>query len=328
MGPATDKYGRVIDYLRISITDRCNLRCIYCMPAGGIRPIEYRSLLSYEEIARVVTVAARLGVRKVRITGGEPLVRKNLPFLIEAISLIAGIEDISLTTNGLLLKQLAGSLASAGLDRVNVSLDSLYPERYRQITRGGDMYDVLDGIAGAEKAGLLPVKVNMIPMRGINDDEIENFARITMRTPFHVRFIECMPTGVRDLRNRGLSIPTGEIKERVTRLGALTPVTVRKQGPARYFRFDGAPGVLGFISPVTHHFCESCNRLRLTSDGKLRPCLFSEMELDVKSALRSGAPDSEIERLLRLAVEVKPERHAIASQQNFDHLRPMSTIGG
>lgn len=328
MGPAMDKYGRVIDYLRISVTDRCNLRCIYCMPAGGIRPLEHKSLLQYEEITRVVKVAACLGVRKVRITGGEPLVRRNLPFLIESISAIDGIEDISLTTNGVLLKQLARSLASAGLKRVNVSLDSLYPERYRQITRGGDMYDVLDGIAEAEKAGLMPVKINMIPMRGINDDEIEEFSLLTRNTSLHVRFIECMPTGVRDIRNRGLSIPTGEIKERVTRLGALTPVTVRKQGPARYFRFDGAPGVLGFISPVTHHFCESCNRLRLTSDGKLRPCLFSEMEIDVKSALRSGAADSEIERLLRLAVEAKPERHMIASQQNFYHLKPMSMIGG
>jgi cyclic pyranopterin phosphate synthase len=328
MGPAKDKYGRVIDYLRISVTDRCNLRCIYCMPAGGIRPIEHKSLLSYEEMARVVTVAARLGVRKVRITGGEPLVRKDLPFLIESISSIKGIEDISLTTNGTLLKQLAGSLASAGLNRVNVSLDSLHPDRYRQITRGGNIYDVLDGIAEAQKAGLLPVKINMIPMRGINDDEVEEFSLLTRNTLLHVRFIECMPTGVRDLRNRGLSIPTAEIKERASRIGALTPVTVRKQGPARYFRFDDALGVLGFISPVTHHFCESCNRLRLTSDGKLRPCLFSETEIDVKSALRSGAPDSEIERLLRLAVAIKPERHMIASQQNFDHLRPMSRIGG
>lgn len=328
MGPAKDKYGRVIDYLRISVTDRCNLRCIYCMPADGVRPLEYKNLLSYEEITRLVTVAARLGVRKVRITGGEPLARKNLPFLIGSISEIEGIEDISLTTNGTLLKELAGSLASAGLTRVNVSLDSLHPDRYRHITRGGDIYDVLDGIAEAQKAGLLPVKINMIPMRGINDDEVEEFARLMINTPLHVRFIECMPTGARDFRNRSLSIPTEEIKERVTRLGVLTPVTVRKHGPARYFRFENAPGVLGFISPVTHHFCESCNRLRLTSDGKLRPCLFSEMEIDVKEGLRSGAPDSEIERLLRLAVVMKPEGHGLDSELSCNNLRPMSRIGG
>jgi cyclic pyranopterin phosphate synthase len=298
------------------------------MPPEGIRLIEDTSLLSYEEIARLVTVAARLGVRKVRITGGEPLVRKNLPFLIESISSIKGIEDISLTTNGMRLKQLAGSLADAGLNRVNVSLDSLHADRYRQITRGGDLYAVLDGIQEAERTGLLPVKINMIPMRGINDDEIGEFSLLTRNTDLHVRFIECMPTGAGDFRNQAISIPTGEIMERVSKIGALTPVTVRKNGPARYFRFDGAPGVLGFISPVTHHFCESCNRLRLTSDGKLRPCLFSETEIDVKSALRSGAPDSEVERLLRFSVEVKPERHEIASQQSFGHLKPMSRIGG
>ncbi|MEK6699777.1 MAG: GTP 3',8-cyclase MoaA [Nitrospirota bacterium] len=324
----TDKYKRVIDYLRISITDRCNLRCIYCMPPGGIRPIEHKSLLSYEEITRLVEVAARLGVRKVRITGGEPLARKNLPFLIESLGRIAGIEDISLTTNGLLLKQLARTLASAGLNRVNVSLDSLYPERYRRITRGGDLHDALDGIAEAEKAGLLPVKINVIPMRGINDDEIEEFSLLTRDTALHVRFIEFMPTGSRDLWSRDRYIATDEIRERVSELGALTPVRARKSGPARYFRFNGAPGVIGFISAITHHFCESCNRLRLTSDGKLRPCLFSETEIDVKPALRSGAPDREIERLLRLAVEIKPERHSIASQHTFDHLKPMSKIGG
>jgi cyclic pyranopterin phosphate synthase len=328
MGPAKDKYGRVIDYLRISVTDRCNLRCIYCMPPEGIQLIEDTSLLSYEEISRVVGVAARLGVRKVRITGGEPLVRKDLPFLIESISSIEGIEDISLTTNGMLLRRMAGPLASAGLNRVNVSLDSLQAERYRQITRGGDLYDVLDGIQEAKRVGLLPVKVNMIPMRGINDDEIGAFALLTKNTDLHVRFIECMPTSAGDLRNQELTIPTEEIKERASNIGALTPVTVRKQGPARYFRFDGAPGVLGFISPVTHHFCGSCNRLRLTSDGKLRPCLFSETEIDVRSVLRSGAPDSEVERLLRFAVEVKPERHELATQQSFGHLKPMSRIGG
>ncbi len=318
----------MIDYLRISVTDRCNLRCIYCMPADGVRPVEHKSLLSYEEIARVVTVAARLGVRKVRITGGEPLVRKNLPFLIESLSSLKGIEDISLTTNGLLLKQLARSLASAGLNRVNVSLDSLKPERYRQITRGGDMYDALDGIAGAEKAGLLPVKVNMIPIRGINDDEIEEFSLLTVNTPLHVRFIEFMPIGPKGLWKEDRCVPTEEIKDRASRLGALVPVRLRKSGPARYFRFDGAAGVVGFISPLTHHFCGSCNRLRLTADGKLRPCLFSDAEVDVRPAMRRGASDGEIAGILRLAVAMKPEGHVPDPELSCNNLKPMSKIGG
>lgn len=223
MGPATDKFGRVIDYLRISVTDRCNLRCIYCVPRGGVRPFDQETLLKCEEITRVAKIAAGLGLRKVRITGGEPLVRKDLPLLIESLSALDGIEDISLTTNGLLLKQSARALASAGLKRVNVSLDSLHRDRCRQITRGGEMYDVLNGIAEAQTAGLLPGKINMIPMRGINDDEIEEFALLTRDTPLHVRFIELMPAGSGEFRSRGCSIATGEIRQRVSRIGVCRP---------------------------------------------------------------------------------------------------------
>ncbi len=298
------------------------------MPSEGVRPIEHKDILRYEEIIRIVRIAAGLGVRKIRITGGEPLIRKDLPHLISSINNIEGIEDISLTTNGLLLKKYAQSLASAGLRRVNVSLDSLRPERYREITRGGDIKSVLNGIQEAEDTGLLPIKINMVPIRGFNDDEIEEFARLTLKTTYNVRFIEFMPIGAKEIWSYEKYVSTEEIKERVSRIAPLIPVKIRRSGPARYFRFEGAPGVLGFISPITHHFCNSCNRLRLTSDGKLRPCLFSETEIDLKSAMRCGASDGEIERLLRLSIEIKPEGHSINHEKCFMHLRPMSKIGG
>lgn len=323
-----DKHDRVIDYMRISVTDRCNLRCIYCMPSEGVKPITHKSILSYEEIIRIVRIAAQLGVRKIRLTGGEPLTRKDLPFLIGAINNIKGIEDISLTTNGLLLGKLAVPLASAGLKRVNVSLDSLHSDRYREITRGGEIDNVLWGIREAESAGLTPIKINMVPIRGFNDDEIEEFARLTLKKKYDVRFIEFMPIGAREIWSQDKYVSTDEIKERVLRIGPLIPVKDRHQGPARYFRFEDAPGVIGFISPITHHFCSSCNRLRLTSDGKLRPCLFSETEIDIRAAIRSGVSDDEIERLLRLAVEIKPRRHDLNNQANLDLLKPMSKIGG
>jgi len=326
-----DRYDRLIDYMRISVTDRCNLRCMYCMPANGIRPIEHKEILTYEEIVRVVRVAAGLGVRKIRITGGEPLARRGIPFLISSIRNIEGIEDISLTTNGILLEEYAGELAAAGLSRVNVSLDSLRPDRYKEITRGGDMDRVLRGIERAEASGLLPIKINMVPIRGFNEDEIEDFSRITLKKAYHIRFIEFMPIGAKDLWNDRRYIPTDEIRAIVERIGPLSPVKVRKIGPARYFRFENAPGVIGFISALTHHFCGDCNRLRLTSDGKLRPCLFSETEIDLKPALRSlpsHESEREIERLLRLSIEIKPEGHNIDRRSDLDSLKAMAKIGG
>ncbi len=323
-----DKYERIIDYMRISIIDRCNLRCIYCMPSDGIKPIGHKEILSHEEIIKIVGIAAGLGVRKIRLTGGEPLIRKNLAYLISSINSIEGIEDISLTTNGILLKRYARFLADAGLRRVNVSIDSFRPGRYSEITRGGDINNVLEGIREAEEAGLLPIKINIVPIRGFNDDEIEDFAKLTLTNSYHVRFIEFMPIGAKDIWSREKYISTEEIKERVSAIAPLFSVKARKSGPARYFRFEGAHGVVGFISPITHHFCNTCNRLRLTSDGKLRPCLFSETEIDLKSAMRCGASDEEIERLLRLSIEIKPERHSINHEKCFTHLKPMSKIGG
>ncbi len=337
MNSLTDNFSRVIDYLRISITDKCNLRCIYCMPSDGIAPAEHTDILSYEEIIRVAKIAAGLGVRKIRLTGGEPLVRKNLAFLVSSLKKIIGIEELSLTTNGLLLAQHAASLAQAGLDRVNVSIDSLRPERFREITRGGDLDIVLQGLEAAEDAGLVPIKINMVPVRGMNEDEILDFARITIDSDHHVRFIECMPTGSVNFWTPQKYMTTDEIKKIIETLGPLTPVRVRKNGPSKYYRLEHARGVIGFISALTHHFCKDCNRLRLTSDGKLRPCLFSETEIDLRSALRSGASDLEIERLLKLSIEVKPKEHNLdssASTPNPSLLsphavkRPMSRIGG
>lgn len=336
MSSLKDGFQRTIDYMRISITDRCNLRCIYCMPPDGLNPIERKEILSYEEIVRIVKIAVEIGVRKVRITGGEPLTRKNITYLIKNIKNIPHIEDLSLTTNGVLLSQYAEELSDAGLDRINISLDSLKPDRYREITRGGDIHDVLKGIEAAEIAGLIPIKINMVPIRGINDDEIGEFAKITLNAPYQVRFIEFMPFGTEDMWNQEKFISADEIKSIVEDIGPLTPAKLRKSGPARYFRFNGAPGVVGFISPLSNHFCGECNRLRLTTTGRLRPCLFSDTEIDLKPALRGGAPDSEIERLIKLSIEIKPEGHNI-SIQNTDlkklvykkeHIRLMSRIGG
>jgi cyclic pyranopterin phosphate synthase len=337
MNGLTDRFRRRIDYMRISVTDRCNLRCIYCMPPEGLSPIEHREILRYEEIVRVMKVAARVGVRKVRITGGEPLVRKNIPHLIQLIRGIDGISDLSLTTNGALLEEYAEELAAAGLGRVNISLDSLKPERYREITRGGDIEAVFRGIEAARKAGLLPVKINIVPIRGLNDDEIIDFARMTLHFPYQVRFIEFMPIGRQYLWKHENFMSVAEIRSVIERTGRLNPAKLRKSGPARYFKFDGAAGVIGFISPLSNHFCGECSRLRLTADGKLRPCLFSETEIDLKPALRSDAPDYEIERLIRLSIEVKPEGHNINLKEVYLKGlreskkvcgRPMSKIGG
>ncbi len=305
------------------------------MPSGGLIPIEHKEILRYEEIVRVVSIASRIGVRKIRITGGEPLVRKNVVYLISSIKNIKGIEDLSLTTNGILLSRYAEELKNAGLDRINVSLDTLKPERYRKITRSGDLELVLKGIQAVERVGLSPIKINMVPIKGINSDEIEDFARLTLKSSYQVRFIEYMPFGSEEMWSPEKFISAEEMKSIVEGIGTLIPVKIKKSGPARYFRFENASGVIGFISPISNHFCNECNRLRLTADGKLRPCLFSETEIDLKPALRGGASDDEIERLIKLSVEVKPKGHDISPDKLALMIkkgeycrRPMSRIGG
>lgn len=320
-----DNFNRKIDYLRISITDRCNLRCIYCMPKEGLKSLlPHSEILTYEEILRVVEVGVSLGISKVRITGGEPLLRKNIISFIERLSKIEGIDDIGMTTNGVLLKGFAKALYEAGLKRVNVSLDSLDERNFRAITRVGSLRDVLSGIDEAHKVGLNPVKINVVVMRGINDHEIERFVRWSINVPFQVRFIEFMPIGVNSWREE-LFVSTAEIKERVEKsVGKLTPVGVKKSGPAEYYEIQGASGIIGFISPLTNHICTRCNRLRLTADGKLRPCLFSDREVDLKAILRNNSSKEDLQNTIIRAIALKPK--GICSER--PPLRPMSTIGG
>jgi len=320
-----DSFGRSINYLRISVTDRCNLRCIYCMPAKGVPQMSHSEILSYEEVLAVVQAAGELGINKVRLTGGEPLVRSELPNLVGMLSQIKGIEDLSLTTNGTLLKKYAMELKQAGLSRVNVSLDTLKADKFQRITRLGKLDDVLEGIKVAKEAGFDPVKINIVVMRGINDDEILDFTRMTYEDSWHIRFIELMPfKGVAEF------IPSVELRQHINLLGKLescAPLT--GNGPATYYRLAGAKGTIGFISPLTEpSFCNRCNRMRLTPDGKLRPCLLGEDEIDLKSPLRNNAPMDKLKRLILQAVASKPEHHPLIGD-NFKLInRKMSQIGG
>jgi len=333
MSGLVDAYRRKIDYLRISITDRCNLRCVYCMPDEGIKLMRSAGILRYEELLRVARIAAANGISKVRVTGGEPLVRRGVVEFISSLASIDGIEDLSLTTNGVLLGEYAAPLKEAGLGRVNVSLDTLRPERFARITRGDRLDDVLNGIDEAERAGLRPVKINMVVIKGFNDDEVGDFAMLSARKPYHVRFIEYMPFDTEEGWKREKCLAASDLKEMIERIAPLEPVETggRGAGPARRFRFKGEPappGEIGFISPVSEHFCGSCNRLRLTADGKLRTCLFSDNEVDLRAALRDGSSDEEIERILFRAVAEKPMSHRINENVFKKCSRTMSLIGG
>jgi GTP 3',8-cyclase len=325
-----DSFGRPINYLRVSITDRCNLRCIYCMPPEGVHRRDMSEILSYEEIETVVRAAAELGISKVRLTGGEPLARLGVVDLVGMLARIPGIDDLSMTTNATLLHGQAKALAAAGLKRVNISLDSLKPERFRAITHRGSLEDVLGGIAAAKSAGLNPVKVNMVVVRGLNDDEIAEFARLSRDEGWHVRYIEMMPIGANPVWHGDGHFPIREIKDRIQEaLGPLVAASMNVgNGPARYYHLRGAgEGTIGFISPVTEHFCAECNRLRLTADGRLRPCLLSDLELDLRSVLRSDAAPDQVREVIQEAIQAKPRRHRLE-----EHLGPrgrtMSEIGG
>jgi GTP 3',8-cyclase len=323
----SDSFQRPINYLRISVTDRCNLRCVYCMPQEGITLMSHYDILSYEEIFTLVKAAAELGINKVRLTGGEPLVRAGVSDLVRLISGIDTIEDISLTTNGILLARYAADLKDAGLMRVNVSLDTLKPARFRQITRCGELEETLKGIEAAEEAGLTPVKINMVVMAGVNDDEIPDFARKTINDGWNVRFIEQMPVN-NDAAAASKFFSVNDMKKRLDAVGTIEPWKVNiGNGPAKYFRFPGARGTVGFITPVTEHFCVQCNRLRLTADGKLRLCLLNEDEIDLKEPLRSGASVEELKVLIQNAIAKKPESHHLAEGTNHKG-RPFSQVGG
>ena len=323
----SDSFQRPINYLRISVTDRCNLRCVYCMPEEGVGLMSHKDILTYEEIYTVVKVAAGLGINKVRLTGGEPLVRLGLADLVKMLAGIAGIDDLSLTTNGILLAQHAAALKKAGLHRVNVSLDTLKPERFQKITRCGELQDTLKGIEVARAVGLNPVKINMVVMAGVNDDELVDFARKTVDDGWHVRFIEYMPVIADDpVATRLFSVK--EMRKRIESLGKFEPWKVDVgNGPAKYFRLPGAKGTIGFITPDTEHFCYQCNRLRLTADGKLRLCLLNEDEIDLREPLRSGASVEELKTLIAKATAAKPQGHHLADG-NIHKGRPFSQVGG
>lgn len=325
-----DQFGRRIEYLRISVTDRCNFRCVYCMPADGLPWLPKDRILSYEEIAAVVAQLAPLGLRRIRLTGGEPTIRPDLERLVAMLHAIPEIEDIALSTNGVRLPAMARSLRAAGLDRVNISADSLRPERVAAIARRNLGFDLVAAATAAGEAGLAPIKVNVVVIRGMNDDEIESFATLTRLHPWTVRFIELMPVG--DMANElgALTldhvVPSDEILARVRALGALhpDPGPARGNGPAAYYRFTDAPGAIGVITPMSHTYCDSCNRVRLTADGRLRTCLFGDHEVDLRGPLRAGEP---LSPHVARALAEKPRAHALLQLQ-VGGLRALSEVGG
>ena len=338
MNKLIDNFGREISYLRVSITDRCNYRCIYCQSEKEFEFIPHQEILRFEEIVEIVQEAVKLGITKVRITGGEPLVRKGIVNFIKQLRKIDRLEDISLTTNAFFLSEYAEKLKDAGLNRVNISLDSLQEEKYKKITRGGSLERALKGINFALKAGLLPIKINTVLLRGINDDEVEDFVRLALERPLNIRFIEFMPSGeevINEFKNKFISVQ--EIKEKLIRKYLLNPIKISTaNGPAKYYQIKGGQGTIGFITALSQHFCKTCNRIRLTSEGKLRPCLFSNTEVDIKQAIRKLAGDKSegflrkkiIRDKLKEAVRLKPEGHKlnIKNQENLSF--HMSRIGG
>ena len=327
MSTLRDQFGRTIEYLRISVTDRCNFRCSYCMPLEGLPWLPKADILSYEEIREVVTQLSALGLKRVRITGGEPTIRPALSTLVRFLRDIPNVEDIALSTNGVRLPELATELAAAGLNRVNMSADSLRTERIAAIARRTLRFDPVEAASAAEHAGLDPIKLNVVVMRGINDDEILDFARLTLEHPWHVRFIELMPVGEMAALSLDHVVPSAEVLARIDRsLGALEPASgpARGNGPATYHRLAGALGTIGVITPMTHTYCGSCNRVRLTADGRLRTCLFGDHEVDLREPLRAGVP---LEPFVRRALAEKPEAHALL-ERRVGGLRALSQVGG
>ena len=324
--PLRDQFGRSIEYLRISVTDRCNFRCVYCMPAEGLPWLPKQEILTYEEITAIVRQLAPLGLRRLRITGGEPTIRPDLVSLVRMLKSVPGIEDIALSTNGVKLPDMSAPLKAAGLDRVNMSADSLRAERIAKIARRDLNFDPVRAARAAEDAGLGPIKINMVVLRGINDDELEEFARLTLEHPWHVRFIELMPVGeMRELEWKHV-VPSDEILSRLARIAALAPDAgpARGNGPAVYHRFAGAPGTVGVITPMTHTYCGSCNRVRLTADGRLRTCLYGDHEINLRDPLRAG---EDLTPLYVRALAGKPKEHELL-QMKVGGLRALSQVGG
>ncbi len=328
MNHLVDKFGRTVTKLRVSVTDRCNMRCLYCMPEEGLKWTPREEVLTFEEITRVVRLSSELGVRKIRITGGEPLLREGVEELIYILSQVPGIQSVSMTTNGYFLRERAEALAQAGLRGINISLDSLRPEKFKKIIRRNYFDRVIEGIDAAERAGLYPIKINAVVIRGYNDDEIEDFARLSLTRPYKIRFIEFMPIDGRGMWKRDLVVTKAEILERVNRVSEIVEVVNGDGGPARNYRFKNGNGEIGVIASVSQPFCGSCNRIRLTADGKIMTCLFALDEHDVKGLLRGNGTDDEIKDFLIKAVGTKWAGHLINRPGFIKPKRPMSAIGG
>ncbi|MDQ1337018.1 MAG: 3,8-cyclase [Thermodesulfobacteriota bacterium] len=323
-----DKNHRTISYLRLSVTDRCNLRCIYCMPEEGVQFLPHSDILTYEEMLHLVRLSVQRGIRKVRVTGGEPLVRKGFTGFLDILCRIEGLEEVALTTNGVLLKQYAADIRNCGICRINVSLDSLRPERFFHITGKDSFNQVREGIEEAERVGFDPIKINVVAMKGVNDDEILDFAKLAVNNPYHIRFIELMPVGGNGW-NPDKFMSTDEIYQRLQSMGNWVPVKSNPyDGPAQRFKMEGSQGEIGLIGALSHHFCAVCNRLRLTAEGSLRGCLFSDEETDLKTPLREGKGDEALLRLIDWTIENKPKDHGLLSQGPRKCVRQMHSIGG
>ena len=322
----TDRFGRNIEYVRLSVTDRCDLRCFYCMPKGFRDFEEPTEWLSFDEIERLIGAFARLGTRRVRLTGGEPLVRRNLPELATRLTRLAGIEDLSMSTNATRLDRHAEALRTAGVSRINVSLDTLKPDRFKQIT-GGKLDKVMHGLMAAKTAGYHPIKINMVVMKGVNADEVETMVDFCIEHDFTLRFIETMPVGDTGRNATSQYVDLQEVKARLAERFELLPGVMPGGGPARYVRVAGTDLRIGFITPISQHFCETCNRVRLAVDGTLYLCLGQEHSYDFKPLLRGGASDAELEAAIRAAIELKPERHEFREKPD-QLVRFMSMTGG
>ena len=328
-----DTFNREINYLRVSITDRCNLRCIYCMPKEGLSLIGHDDILRYEEIVRIIRVAASTGINKIRITGGEPLIRRGVVDFIASLTALSDLRDISLTTNGILLEAYATQLFNAGMKRINISLDSLDPQKYSLITRGGNLGKVISGIEEVCRIGFSPIKINTVAIKGFNDDEILDFAELSVHKPYQIRFIELMAMGHVACDNNNQYVSNAIVREIIEKRYRLEPVNGKKNkidGPAQIYKIEGSVGEIGFISPLSHKFCNECNRLRLTADGRLRICLLFDEEVDLKGPLRGGCSDADLTDLIKKAIARKPLQHDISCDEGHRKkcMSDMSAIGG
>jgi len=324
-----DQFGRTVRYLRVSVTDKCNLRCVYCMPLEGLDWLKREEILTYEEITQVVRTMAGMGLERVRITGGEPLIRRDLSDLVKMIAAIPEIDDLSLSTNAVLLADQAEALKEAGIQRLNISLDSLQADRVDAISRRPGSYSkIMEGLDAAEEVGFAPLKINVVLIRGQNDDEIEDFARITRERPWHIRFIELMPTGANLDLSANSFVSCADALRRVRKMEELEAVDGPfGNGPATYYRFPGAPGTVGVITPMSHNYCERCNRMRLTASGQLRPCLFGDIETNLRDPLRAG---EDLRPFIEETLRIKPERHYLiqGSAAGSGGLIALSQTGG